>query len=161
MNPRPLDEVWVSFLAGLTPEEKLTLKQSGVNLDNPTNPDPPQGPNRYITNEWWIEKHCVKPGVPEEAGPMKDLLVSVVARVIDAFDCSRSPEVKLHADCMKMALGVPGYKSMGELAKRHDTSKAMISWRVKYIQKRVGLEPSIYMRSEKLCKAYSNARKKK
>jgi len=160
MKPRTLEEVWVSFLAGLSPEEKLKLKGNGVNLDNPTNPDPPQGPNRYITNEWWIEKHAARQAV-EEQSPMHDLMVSVVARVIDAFDCSRSPEVKLHADCMKMALGVPGYKSMGELAKRHDTSKAMISWRVKYIQKRIGLEPSVYMRSEKLCKAYSNARKKK
>lgn len=160
MKPRTLEEVWISFLAGLSPEEKLKLKGNGVNLDNPTNPDPPQGPNRYITNEWWIEKHAARQ-VADEQSPMHDIMVSVVARVIDAFDCSRSPEVKLHADCMKMALGVPGYKSMGELAKRHDTSKAMISWRVKYIQKRVGLEPSIYMRSEKLCKAYSNARKKK
>lgn len=161
MKPTTLQDEWVSFLAGLSEEDRKKLKAAGVNLDNPTNPDPPQGPNRYITNEWWIEKHAVKQGRPEESDPMKDFMISVIAKVIDAFDCSRSPEVKLHADCMKMALGVPGYKSMGDLASRHDTSKAMISWRVKYIQRRVGLEPSVYMRSEKLCKAYSKARKKK
>jgi len=161
MRPEGVKEAWVSFLQGCNAEELAALKAAGVNLDEPTNPNPPQGPNRWIGDDKWINQHAVKPDEPEPADENKDQMISVIAKVIDAFDCSKSKQVKLHADCMRMALGVPGFKSMGQLASKYGTSKAMISWRVKHIQKRVGLEPSFYMRSEKLCKTYSEARKRR
>jgi transposase-like protein len=52
---------------------------------------------------------------------------------------------------------------MADVAKKYGVSKATISWRVKQVQKRLGIEPSIYMRTEVTCqrlKQVANNRKK-
>lgn len=81
---------------------------------------------------------------PDPADPAMDFAVAIAARVIDAFDCNKSPEVRLHIDCMKLALGYPSCGSQKEIAAKWNMSKASISWRVRHIQKKLNLPICVF-----------------
>jgi flavin-dependent dehydrogenase len=90
-----------------------------------------------------------------------DEVLEIVNRIISVLDESNDRSVKLHATCIKIALGVPSQPSMTSLANEHNLTRAAVSLRVKTIQKNFGLAPSIYMKSEHACSKLSKARKKK
>lgn len=78
-------------------------------------------------------------------------MLDIVRKVIAPWTESQSPDVRLFGTCQYIALGVPGQPTMTELAKRHGVTRAEISRRVKHIQKKMGLPPSVYMKSEHAC----------
>lgn len=81
-----------------------------------------------------------------EKDHIKDFAVAIAARVIDAFDCVQSPDVNIHADCMRLALGVQSVGTQKDVAIRHKRSKQFIHSKVEFIQRRLGLGKSCYNR---------------
>jgi hypothetical protein len=67
----------------------------------------------------------------------------------------------LEITCLRLALGIPGQPTMTAIAEKHDLTRAAISSRVKTIQRKLGLPPSIYMKSDSACAKLSKARRKK
>lgn len=90
-----------------------------------------------------------------------DDVLEILNRVIEVLDDSNDRSVKLHATCIKIALGMPNQPNMTALAKDHNLTRAAVSLRVKTIQKNFGLAPSMYMKSEYACNKLSKARRKK
>jgi hypothetical protein len=90
-----------------------------------------------------------------------DEVLEIINRVILVLDDSNDASVKLHAICIKIALGVPGQPTMTAVAKCYNLTRAAVSLRVKTIQRNLGLAPSIYMKSEHACKKLSRARRRK
>lgn len=90
-----------------------------------------------------------------------DDVLEILNRVIEVLDDSNDKSVKLHATCIKIALGIPNQPNMTALAKEHNLTRAAVSLRVKTIQKNFGLAPSMYMKSEYACNKLSKARRKK
>lgn len=78
-------------------------------------------------------------------------VLDIIRKVIAPWTDSQSPDVRLFGTCQYIALGVPGQPTMTELAKRHGVTRAEISRRVKHIQKKMGLPPSVYMKSDHAC----------
>jgi hypothetical protein len=92
---------------------------------------------------------------------MFDEVLEILNRVISILDDSNDKSVKLHATCIKIALGMPEQPNMTKLSKEHNLTRAAVSLRVKTIQKNLGLAPSMYMKSEYACNKLSKARRKK
>jgi len=90
-----------------------------------------------------------------------DEVLEILNRVISILDDSNDKSVKLHATCIKIALGMPEQPNMTKLAREHNLTRAAVSLRVKTIQKNLGLAPSMYMKSEYACSKLSKARRKK
>jgi hypothetical protein len=90
-----------------------------------------------------------------------DDVLEILNRVISILDDSNDKSVKLHATCIKIALGMPEQPNMTKLAREHNLTRAAVSLRVKTIQKNLGLSPSMYMKSEYACSKLSKARRKK
>jgi hypothetical protein len=90
-----------------------------------------------------------------------DEVLEILNRVISILDDSNDKSVKLHATCIKIALGMPEQPNMTKLAREHNLTRAAVSLRVKTIQKNLGLSPSMYMKSEYACSKLSKARRKK
>jgi hypothetical protein len=90
-----------------------------------------------------------------------DEVLEILNRVISILDDSNDKSVKLHATCIKIALGMPEQPNMTKLAREHNLTRAAVSLRVKTIQKNLGLSPSIYMKSEYACSKLSKARRNK
>jgi hypothetical protein len=67
----------------------------------------------------------------------------------------------LEITCLRLALGIPGQPTMTAIAEKHGLTRAAISSRVKTVQKKLGLPPSVYMKSDSACAKLSNARRKK
>ena len=67
----------------------------------------------------------------------------------------------LEATCLRLALGLPDQPTMTAVADKHKLTRAAVSARVKTIQRRLNLPPSIYMKSEYACGKLANARRKK
>lgn len=80
----------------------------------------------------------------ERKDPAMDFAVAIAAKVIDVFGATTSQEVKMHADCMRLAIGYPSCGSQKEIAERYGRSKAYISFRVRSIQKRLNLPTCIF-----------------
>jgi hypothetical protein len=90
-----------------------------------------------------------------------DEVLEIINRVILVLDDCNDASVKLHAICIKIALGVPGQPTMTAVAKCYNLTRAAVSLRVKTIQRSLGITPSIYMKSEHACKKLSKARRRK
>lgn len=159
-----LQDEWKKFLSRLHPAELEALKAAGIDPGNPSNAEPPM-PHRYIYGDSYENRLSMQDFWKKEGdaeGNVYGSLASIVAKVIDAFDCDFEPKVMMNNDCVRIALGYRNYKSMADVAKKYGVSKATISWRVKQVQKRLGIEPSVYMRSESTChKIRQKALKKK
>lgn len=67
----------------------------------------------------------------------------------------------LEITCLRLALGIPGQPTMTAIAEKHGLTRAAISSRVKTVQKKLGLPPSVYMKSDSACAKLSKARRKK
>lgn len=86
-------------------------------------------------------------GEPEEQDKALDYAVAVAAKVIDAFDCTKDRLVSLHADCMRLAIGYPCCGSQSDVARRHGVNRANVSFRVRSIQRRLGLGGNVVANS--------------
>lgn len=162
MSKEQMGEEWKRFVKTLRPEELEALKAAGVNPDDYFD-DTPSVPHRYIYGDSFADRLAFTRDDREEEVTVFGPLSSIIAKVIAAFDCDFEPKVMMNNDCVRIALGYRNYRSMADVAKRYGVSKATISWRVKQVQKRLGIEPSIYMRTEDTCKRLrqvANNRKK-
>lgn len=110
--------------------------------------------------KWLSDKHKTEDKIKKLTFSFDDVL-EILNRVIAVLDDSNDKSVKLHATCIKIALGIPNQPNMTALAKEHNLTRAAVSLRVKTIQKNFGLAPSMYMKSEYACNKLSKARRKK
>lgn len=157
-----MGEEWARFVKTLRPEELESLKSAGINPDDYFDDTPPV-PHRYIYGDSFADRLALQAKPEEEETGVFGPLSSIIAKVISAFDCDFEPKVMMNNDCVRIALGYRNYKSMADVAKKYGVSKATISWRVKQVQKRLGIAPSIYMRTEVTCqrlKQVANSRKR-
>ena len=81
----------------------------------------------------------------------KDEVLDIISKIISVLGESDHPENRLQATCINLAIGVPGQPNMTELARRHNLTRAAVSLRVKTIQRKMGLPPSVYMKSDHAC----------
>jgi hypothetical protein len=88
-------------------------------------------------------------------------VLELLTRVLSVLADSNDRAVRLHATCIKLALGMPDQPTMTALAKDHKLTRAAVSARVKTIQRNLNLPPSIYMKSESACQKLSKARRRK
>jgi hypothetical protein len=151
-----MGEEWKRFVKTLRPEELEALKSAGVNPDDYFD-DTPAVPHRYIYGDSFADRLAFSTKKEEEETSVFGPLSSIIAKVISSFDCDYEPKVMMNNDCVRIALGYRNYKSMADVAKKYGVSKATISWRVKQVQKRLGIEPSIYMRAEETCQRLKQA----
>ena len=149
MNRERISSEWRSFVAGLSAQEKAALEAANINVGDYFDENLPE-PHRRIYDASYADRMAAKQETQEENSSFSSL-VSIIARVIDALDCTNSREVLMHNDCIRMALGYRNYRTMADVAKKYGVDKATISWRVKQIQKRLNLPPSCYMRSDSDC----------
>jgi hypothetical protein len=68
--------------------------------------------------------------------------------LLDGLDESTDPAMRLHADIIRIVVGEGKPPRMTALAKRHKLSKAAVSLRCRKLLRRLGLEPSRFMRPE-------------
>jgi hypothetical protein len=149
VNKERLKSEWAGFIATLSPQEIAALEAANIDVGDYFSENLPE-PHRRIYDASYADRMAVKQEAQEENTSFSSL-VSIIARVIDALDCTNNREVLLHNDCIRMALGYRNYKSMADVAKKYGVDKATISWRVKQIQHRLKLPPSCYMRSDSDC----------
>ena len=143
-----ITDAWRGFLETLTSQEIQSLKESGFDIDDIHDDGVPE-PHRRIYLDSYADRMAAKPEESDES--RLSSLVSIIARVINAYDCTSNRAVLLHNDCFRIALGYRNYKSMADLASKYGVDKATVSWRVKQIQKSLNLPPSCYMRSDSDC----------
>jgi hypothetical protein len=144
-----LKEAWEKWVSNMPPKQAQKLIDAGFNLDDINDDGLPMFHRRMETKQrdredkmGYADKVLLshaKRTKPEEADAPMDFAIYIAAQLIDAFDCSRDKSVRLHADCMRLAIGHPSCKSQDEVCKRYSLSKANISWRVRSIQKRFNL----------------------
>lgn len=130
------------------------LKSAGFNMDDPLDEGLPMFHRRMETKQRDREDKMgyadtvmlayAERCKPDEPDSMMDFAVAVASHLIDAFDCSRDKSVRLHADCMRLAIGYPSCRSQAEVCKRYGLSKANISWRVRSIQKRFNISKGCF-----------------
>ena len=156
MSRQQMGEEWNRFVKTLRPEELEALKAAGVNPEDYFD-DTPAVPHRYIYGDSFADRLAFSTKKEEEEETVFGPLSSIIAKVIASFDCEYEPKVMMNNDCVRIALGYRNYKSMADVAKKYGVSKATISWRVKQVQKRLGIEPSVYMRSERTCQSLKHA----
>ena len=147
---------WANWLAQLTDVEKAQLRDAGIDIGDPLDDglarfnrlfqqtggdgvsddgyDDQKGYFARIT-----EKMVEDAAKPEKKDPAMDFAVFVAARVIDVFAASNSRDVRLHCDCVKLALAYPSCRSQEQICERYNLSKANVSWRVRNIQRKFNL----------------------
>jgi len=153
MSKAKLNKIWQDFIATLPPDEVKKIVEAGIDPQDIHKADLAQ-PSRYIHDDSFLDGNSIKAWRESEEMDTNSIfpyLSSIIAKVIDALDCTSSREVLMHNDCIRIALGYRNYKSMSEVAKHYGVGRAAISLRVKNIQRRLRLAPSIYMRSEQVC----------
>lgn len=68
--------------------------------------------------------------------------------LLEGLDESTDPAMRLHADIIRIVVGEGKPPKMTVLAKRHKMSRAAVSLRCRKLLRRLGLEPSRFMRPE-------------
>jgi len=68
--------------------------------------------------------------------------------LLEGLDQSTDPAMRLHADIIRIVVGEGKPPKMTVLAKRHKLSRAAVSLRCRKLLRRLGLEPSRFMRPE-------------
>ena len=71
--------------------------------------------------------------------------------LLEALDGSTDVEMRLHADIIRIVVGEGKPPMMTVLAKRHNISKAAVSLRCRKLLRRLGLDPSHFMRPSGAC----------
>lgn len=152
MSKQAINKIWKDWVATLPPEEVNRLASFNLDPTDIHKADVTQ-PSRYIHDDSFLDGNSIKAWRDEKNQAAEALphLTSIIAKVIDALDCTSSREVQLHNDCIRIALGYRNYKSMSDVASKYGVGRAAISLRVKNIQRRLKLAPSVYMRSEQVC----------
>lgn len=148
---------WRAFLAKKSKADLAKLREAGFDLDDPETPhdpytrvvdttpgqedDDPSETNFKAGDKCSRRSDYFAPreDVERTSEPHMDYAVAIAARVIDAFDCTKSKDVALHADCFRLAIGYPSCGSQSDVARRHGVNRANVSFRVRAIQRRVGL----------------------
>ena len=112
----------------------------------------------YLAGKKWENERWVNDVSSEEVNERtytKDDLLDVLRRILSVLGTN------LEASCLRLAMGLPDQPSMTEVGKQHKLTRAAVSSRVKTVQRRLGLPPSIYMKSDFACAKLSKARRKK
>jgi hypothetical protein len=68
--------------------------------------------------------------------------------LLDGLDRSTDPDVRLHADIIRLVVGEGCPPRMTELARRHGITRSAVSLRCRKLLRRLGLEPSRFMRPQ-------------
>ena len=68
--------------------------------------------------------------------------------LLEGLDGSTDPAMRLHADIIRIVVGEGKPPKMTVLAKKHKLSRAAVSLRCRKLLRRLGLEPSRFMRPE-------------
>jgi hypothetical protein len=68
--------------------------------------------------------------------------------LLDVLDGSSDPAMRLHADIIRIVIGEGNPRRMTDIAKSHGLTKSAISLRCRTLLRRLGLEPSKFMRPE-------------
>lgn len=168
---KALLEEYRKLWASASLEQKKLLLSTGFNPTNPsdhgvpmphryvdeTNGTDPKGARGYDINFQQMLAHQRKRATNGDDDLRdeftRDDVIFVINGLLSVLDESKEPKVRLHAACIKLALGVPGMPTMSDLAVQHGITRAGVSWHVKSIQRRLGVAPSFYMRSEKACQS--------
>lgn len=144
-------ETWDDFLAKATPKQRAELEKAGFDLADPLSENLPEYHRRFSSagdderSEWVTMINSRKDRAAESPkDPLMDFAVVVACRVIDSFDCSQDKGVRLHAECMRLAIGMPSCGSQKEVAKKFGKTKAYVSFRVRAIQKKLTLPVCIF-----------------
>lgn len=139
-----LKDEWRNFIRRASAQQIEELRKAGI--VDPTNDEDGELPDshRYIDRYLdrgdkvadWLFSKIEKPAGSD---PNMTFATAIAARIVDAFDCSVEPAVKLHCDCFRLALGYASCGSQKQVAVKHGKSKAFISFRVRVIQRRLGI----------------------
>jgi hypothetical protein len=78
-------------------------------------------------------------------------LRSTLHFLLEALDSSTDNEMRLHADIIRIVVGEGKPPQMTVLAKRHRITKSAVSLRCRKLLRRLGLDPSRFMRSQDGC----------
>ena len=156
-----LSQAYKEFNASLTPAQRKAL-----NLHTPANPtgeikplykedecvnldnlDDPQDLGR---NQWLsplaAADHAITPQ-QEEAAPSGFVhiiaVLAILRRALRVYEVSSQQDhaVRLHGDCIAIALGIPGFR-VAEVARTHLVTKQAVSKRVKVIAAALELPPA-------------------
>lgn len=164
--PEELRKEYAKFNASLSPEQRKAL---GIHSEaNPTGEikplhkedecvrvdsfDTATAPQGFNHSTWLDALAHSDPIAPEEqasrtaSGYIHIIAVlSIIRKVLRAYEVSaqQHPAVRLHGDCLALALSVPGYGDLSAVAKRHGVSKQAVSKRVRVIASALDL-PSYY-----------------
>jgi len=68
--------------------------------------------------------------------------------LLEGLDASTDPAMRLHADIIRIVVGEGKPPRMTVLAKRHKMTRAAVSLRCRKLLRRLGLDPSRFMRPE-------------
>lgn len=71
--------------------------------------------------------------------------------LLETLDASSDVEMRLHADIIRIVVGEGKPPMMTVLAKRHNISKSAVSLRCRKLLRRLGLDPSRFMRTSGAC----------
>lgn len=143
----------------------IPLAHRYVDSDRSSDADGDKEHNRINFSEWsmrgydidyqrgaqWQAEKCREESLMDDKTFTYAEVLDILRKVIAPWTESQSPDVRLFGTCQHIALGVPGQPTMTELAKKHGVTRAEISRRVKHIQKKMNLPPSMYMKSEHAC----------
>lgn len=151
---------WDRFIATLGEDGLRTLREAGIDPADPmevadkrfhrvvdTCESDESSDNRRssyfekVTKKNLMQEYLVAQDADD---PLSVFGVKIALMVIEAFDCSKSMEVRFHCDCMRLALGDASMGSQKKVCERYGVSKAMLSWNVRKIQKRLNLPKCIF-----------------
>lgn len=163
---------WDKFIATLGEDGIKTLREAGIDPQNPEALMLPEFHRTMDTSERYgrsgrgemgnrsdnshsnsissyfhriTAKACIDAEKEhEKQDPVEVFAVQVARSIIEAFDCSRSTEVRFHCDCMRLALGDASMVSQKDVCAKYNVSKATLSWHVRKIQKRLSLPKCIF-----------------
>jgi hypothetical protein len=163
------------FWKTLSKEQRATLQSYGFDARNPEDAGIPLA-HRYFGGE----PVAMDDGPARAEGYDIDHLVSVQWRMRPREDVEVIQRTYTHeefldvlrkvlsilgntleATCLRLALGLPDQPTMTAVAEQHNLTRAAVSARVKTIQRRLNLPPSIYMKSDYACGKLANARRMK
>ena len=174
--PDQLRETYQSFNRTLTPDQRKALgihseanptgeikplhkEDECQQIDNWEQSTPPAG---YSLSAWLDALQTTQPIEPEEqdakagTGYLHIIAVlSIIRRVLRAYEVSAQQDsaVRLHGECLALALSIPGYGDLTTVAKRHGVSKQAVSKRVRVISQSLALPPAYSKSVSKLPQA--------
>lgn len=175
-----LDEEYKRFWKLLSKEERKALSAHGFDPMQPEDSGVPK-PHRYFWNDGdagelggdngydvgylqavrFLQRADEEPEIVNDRSYSRDEVLDILSKVLSVMTDSNDDGVRLQGTCIKLALGMPGQPTMTQLAAEHRLTRAAVSLRVKTIQRKLGLPPSVYMKSEHACKKLSKARRVK